>query len=162
MDLNLPLSDSDRGKLQVHIHFEHLAPDQLYANDEAVAKASCLHFYLLHRKKKRKKERRRNSKAKGKGGRPKKKLPKGVRWEQRGNSSHPSPTKPSGILASTSCSRNQLFISYRNSCMICEQVGERKQEKNESVDLGLASSTFLLHPRREYGLELTPVWLRQG
>ena len=45
MDLNLPLSDSDRGKLQVHIHFEHLAPDLVYANEEAVAKPSCLHFY---------------------------------------------------------------------------------------------------------------------
>ena len=28
MDLNLPLSDSDRGKLQVHIHFEHLDTDR--------------------------------------------------------------------------------------------------------------------------------------
>ena len=35
MNLNLPLSDSDRGKLQVHIHFEHLAPDPLCANGEA-------------------------------------------------------------------------------------------------------------------------------
>ena len=44
--VNQYLSNTHDDILQAHIHFEHLAPDPVYANGGAVAKTSCSHFYI--------------------------------------------------------------------------------------------------------------------